>query len=69
MFGLHATEGLTGAIPFSVTLVSDRLRVARPRAGEAIRALRDAGALVQVGSTKGVGRRTPLYLPPAPAQR
>ena len=68
MFGLHLTlpERLSKPIPFSVTLVSERLRVsAAPAAGEAIRALRNAGALVEVDSIRGRGRPTPLYLPSA----
>jgi hypothetical protein len=63
MFGLHRREGLTEPIPFSVTLVADRLRVTRPRACEAIKALRQAGTIIRDGAIRGQGRPTFLYRP------
>jgi hypothetical protein len=65
MFGLERAEGIESPMPFSVTLVADRLRVVRPRAGETIKALRKAGSIVRDGSSPGQGRRTFLYRPGA----
>jgi hypothetical protein len=71
MFGLHRSEGIeeparSSPMPFSVTLVTDRLRVSRGAAGRAIKALRQAGTIVHVDSIPGRPRLTPRYRPGDP---
>jgi hypothetical protein len=65
-FGLQLADGKGLPTALSVTLLADRLRVPRPRAGEALAALRRYGTIKLAGETPPRGPRrhgTFLYVP------